>query len=270
MRRRLLVISALTSLHCVTTPSPLFVAPAEAQGWTRPAERDSARPVDPRTFAIARLHRRISVELTEQRFEDVVRFVTEVSGVDIEVKWMDDISAIGLDPDALITLNLRNQTLLSLLERAAQRAGGDFDRPTWQMTPEGVFEIGPRSRLNETRYLRTYDVQDLLFVVPSFREVPDLDLGAIQQGGGGGGQTAPMESVQGEGMTRRERAERLVEIIISNIETDQWIDNGGDGASISELSGTLLINAPEYIHRQLLGAAYWPTDAQIRAINRGD
>lgn len=270
MRRRLLVISALATFTCVTSPSSVLVQPAEAQGWTQPAQRAGARPADPRTVTIARLHRRMSVELTDQRFEDVVRFVAEVSGAEIDVKWLDDTHGVGLDPDALVTLNLRNQTLLSLLERAAQRAGDAFDRPTWQMSPDGVFELGPRSRLNETRSLRLYDVQDLLFVVPSFREVPDLDLGSVQQGGGGGGQTTQFTPEEGDRMSRQERLERLKEIIITNIEPDQWFDNGGDGASYSELSGTLLINAPEYVHRQLLGAPYWPTDAQIRAINRGD
>ena len=53
----------------------------------------------------------------------------------------------------------------------------------------GALQIGPKSQLNASAKMRVYDVADLLFVVPSFREVPDLDLGSIVQGGGGSTQT---------------------------------------------------------------------------------
>ena len=38
-----------------------------------------------------------------------------------------------------------------------------------------------------------------------------------------------------------------------------WTDNGGEGASMHLFNGTLIVNAPDYIHRQINGYSYWPS-----------
>ena len=226
--------------------------------------RASRSVVDARTETIARLHKHVTVELTESRLEDVFRFIEDASGARLEPLWLDDRTADGLDPDALVTIKVTDQTLLSLLERILDRSTDGFTQATWQMTAEGAVQVGTKTRLNEFAMMRTYDVQDLLFVIGSFRDVPDLDLGSIVQGGGGGGSQAEVEVVDPDKPTYEERVTDLRDVIIANVEADQWIDNGGDGATIRFFNGVFLIRAAEYVHRQIDGAGYWPDEGTIR------
>lgn len=235
----------------------LAVAP-EAQARTEP---------DPRTETIARLLQPATVELSSARLEDVMIYLQESTGAHIDITWRDGNAAgIGLDRDAEVTLSWRDAPALSLIERVLEKTGDEFDPATWQVTDEGILDIAPRSVLNRRASAKLYDVQDLLLEIPDFTEVPDLELGSIVQGQGGSGQEVDLTT--GAGTTEAERLEQLIEIIQTSIEFDQWRDNGGDAAEISAFRGALLVRAPGYIHRQLGGYDFWPTDAQIRRYAR--
>jgi hypothetical protein len=107
-----------------------------------------------------------------------------------------------------------------------------------------------------------YDVRDMLLVIPDFTEVPDLELGQIVQGQGGSEQDADVEVPEGE--TEEQRMERLIEIIQTSVEFEQWRANGGDAAEITPYRGSLVVRAPGYIHLQLGGAAWWPSERDVR------
>jgi len=258
---RMSIVAALTLTGLATTGAVAqrdFAAPQTAGAGSR-----VSAPVDPRTEAVARLCKKVTLDLSDSRLEDVFTFIADASGARLEPLWLDDRTADGLDPDALITLGAKDSALLSLLERILDRSTDGFTEATWQMTDEGVVQIGPKSRLNKFAEMRTYDVQDLLWVVPDFRDVPDLDLGSIVQGGGGSSQTDI--EVEDPGLpSLAERVAQLRDVITANIEPDQWIDNGGDGASIRYYNGVFLVRAPEYIQRQIDGASYWPDEGTIR------
>jgi hypothetical protein len=134
------------------------------------------------------------------------------------------------------------------------------------MTEGGIVEIGPRSALNRRPFVKLYDVRDMLLVIPDFTEVPDLELGQIVQGQGGSEQDVEIEVPDSE--TEEARMERLIEIIQTSVEFEQWRANGGDAAEITPYRGSLLVRAPAYIHRQLGGAAWWPTEEQVRRFAR--
>jgi len=153
-----------------------------------------------------------------------------------------------------------------LLERVLERASDEFDAATWQMTEGGIVEIGPRSALNRRAFVRVYDVRDMLLVIPDFTDVPALELGQIVQGQGGSEQDVDLEP--GEAEDEEARMARLIEIIQTSVEFEQWRDNGGDAAEITPYGGSLLVRAPAYIHRQLGGAAWWPTEEQVRRFAR--
>lgn len=201
----------------------------------------------------------ITIEVQDNRLEDVIEFIETYSGAQLEPLWLDDTHSTGLDKDARVTISVSNVTTLAFLERVLDRVSDDFDRATWQVSESGSVQIGPRSRLNRYTRLVIYDVQDLLYQVPNFRTTPALDLDQIlqqsAQGGGGGGGSIFQDDETGEpeGLTEEELTERLIEILITNIEPEQWIDNGGDAASLTPYQGTFLIRAPNYIHRKLQG-----------------
>ncbi len=221
--------------------------------------------VDPRRVSLERLHKNVEIDLTDSRLEDVLVFIAQYADLDLEPLWVTDQGAIsGLDKETRITLSVRNETVLSLLERVLERASNQLDAATWQFTPAGGVQIGPKSRLNRAAAVKIYDIQDLTFVVPDFVDVPELDLDTVLQqasqrgGGGGGGGLFNDPNMQALGEREEASAQRIVDILLQTVEPEQWIQNGGDGASVQFLHGNLIIRAPDYIHRQIAGYPFWP------------
>jgi len=243
-----------------------LAAPAVAQSGAGSASGGStAVAADPGYVNLAKLTRRITIDLSDQRLEDVINFIAEVTQAEIEPHWRTD-SRDGLDREARITLTAKNMPALTLLERVLEKAQTDFAQNTWQLTSYGSVEIGPKDVLNRRKRLVIYDVNDLLTELPRFYDAPQIDLqGVLQQSQGGGGQS-PFTNIQDERRSRdeeeqdrRDRIERLIDLIQTFVETEQWQDNGGDGGTIRYFQGALLVNAPDYIHRQIGGYTFWPT-----------
>jgi len=220
---------------------------------------------DPRTAALAQLLQPATAEFDDASLEDIVTYIQQVTGVSIDPVW-DDRGAAGLARDASVTMHVDGLPMLTVIERVLDKTDSDFDPATWQFAESGVLEIGPRSALNRHAYPRIYDVHDLVFEIPDFTDVPDLELGRIVQGQGGSRQDVELDVPASK--SEAERLDDLVGLIESTVEFDQWRDNGGDGADISIYRGSLLVRAPGYIHRQIGGVTYWPTPAQVRRAAR--
>ena len=231
---------------------------------------------DPRYETMARLAKPITVDFKDARLGDVMEFLQTVSQVDIEPMWIDDQYTDGLDKDQSVSVAARNIAVLSVIERVLDKVQTDFDGNTWQLSDTGALEVGPKSRLNKEKRLQIYDIQDLLFQVNNYAEVPQLDLdAAIQQGGqgGGGGGGSIFEDNSNDTATQpsqEDQAKQLIDIIIEFVEPEQWRDNGGDGGTITYYRGTFLIRAPDYIHRQLGGYSFWPGTLARTASARAD
>ncbi|MBL8745371.1 MAG: hypothetical protein JNK58_03340 [Phycisphaerae bacterium] len=239
-----------TAVLCAT-----FAAGAAARPEA-PTEQD----IEARAATAQKLRKTLSIELTDSRLEDVVTFISDFSGAVIEPMWIDEGGDIGLKKDQRISIVVKDVAVITLLERVLAKAETDFSPATWQFAPSGgAIEIGPRGRLNKQAYLKIYDIQDMLFQIPDFADAPQLDLDQVlnqggQGGGGGGGSIFGGDTAQNVPFVPTEElAQKIVDIITEYVEPDQWIDNGGDGASIRSYSGHLLIRAPDYIHRQLQG-----------------
>lgn len=244
----------------------LMVAAGAASAQTQPAGgMVVASSGIPQRDTLLRLSRGISVDFNQHRLEDVVRFITEYTGASIEALWIDEQYDDGLDKDQTITLSVKNVSALTLIERVLEKAQTDFTENSWQMASTGEIQIGPKSRLNKHKRVEMYDINDLLMDLPDFPETPEIDLQqALQQsggGGGGGGQSPFQDNEEDEQVERRtleERAQDIMDIITEVVEFEQWVENGGDGGSIRHWRGTLIIKAPDYMHRQLVGYPYWP------------
>lgn len=228
--------------------------------FARPDAPTSADLHD-RAATAAKLRKTITIELNDTRLEDIITFIRDFSGVEIEPYWIDDGGDAGLNKDQHITISVADVSVITLLERVLAKAETDFSPATWQFAPTGgAIEVGPRARLNQQAYLKTYDIQDMLFQIPDFVDAPQLDLDQVlnqgaQGGGGGGGSVFGGDTGNQEVpfIPQEEFAQRIIDIITENVEPEQWQDAGGDGGSIRHYSGTLLIRAPDYIHRQLSG-----------------
>lgn len=224
---------------------------------------------DPRADTLRRLDKIVSIDLKESRLQDVLTFIEQVGDVTLEPMWIDDSGAnAGLEKDKAITLSIKEMPLLTLLERVLEKSQGTYGENTWQLTPSGMIEIGPKERLNGRATVKIYDIHDLTFVMPDFPDVPELDLDTVLQqtsqrgGGGGGGGIFNSNDSQAFESDEDQRAQDIIDILVTTVEPDQWQQNGGDGASVRLFHGNLLVRAPDYIHRQIGGYPFAPSGAR--------
>ncbi len=233
----------------------------------------------PARDTLIKMQRTLSVDFKETPLADAMKFITEVTGADIEAMWVDDQNSTGLDKERQITLKLDKGTGLDLLERVLEKATTDATGAggnTWQMTENGTLQCGPKDRLNKFRRVEIYSVRDLLMEIPQYANAPEFDLQSVlqssgQQGGGGGQSPFRDNGDQGGSTTRPldQRVEELQSLITELVEPEQWVDNGGEAASIRFFQNTFIVNAPDYVHRQLDGYPYWPQRATRVASVKG-
>jgi hypothetical protein len=278
MRCRPVLRRVLTGLAALPLPLGGLVAvsavapPAVAQDF-------DADPVATqlKRQTLARLMKRVTIELEDQRLEDVITFIETFTQTDLDPLWFNDRTNSGLDPDTFITVSVKNVTALSLLEQVLEKAdrNSGVDESTWQFTKSGAFEFGPKERLNRRDRLVIYDITDLLTEVPNYDNAPDFDLNTIfQQGGqtgGGGGGASPFQGGQQDvdRQDREEKAQEVVDLIVTTVEPEQGLDNGGEAATVRYFRGSLIVRAPDYVHRQLVGYPWWPARFQRARVVEG-
>jgi hypothetical protein len=238
----------------------LLAAGLASSALAQPSANTTARrPLvnpDPRVQSLRDMQKRVTVTLDDARLEDVMMFIEQAGNLQLDIAWLDTNTPVGLEKDALVTVTARNMTIQNLLEFALDRTGDEFNEATWQLTVDGIIEVGPKEWLNSKRTVKLYDIQDLLFVIPNFTDVPELDLDAVlqQSGGGGGGRGVFRVDDPGDiEIDEATRAQEIMDIVTSTIDPDQWQINGGTGATVRFYRGSLLVSAPGYIHRQLGG-----------------
>lgn len=213
------------------------------------------------------LSERISLDVTDQPVQDIFRFISDVTGAELEPIYLDDSRFDGIDPETTITIRANNIPALTLLERVLARteaAETPASGYTWQFTDSGSIEIGPKSELNRQQITELYDISALLFVIPNFDNAPQFDLSSALQSGQGGGGSSPFQSAQDDDDDEplEDRVSRVVELLQNNIEPDEWTALGGNGASVTTYATSLVVTAPDYIHRQINGYDFWPSRLQ--------
>lgn len=250
---------------------PMTATDASGQTGAR-ASDDSTRSAKVRNLRA--LSMRVTLDVREQPIADIFEFIARVTGADLEPIYLDDTGYEGIDPETLVTIKATNMPALSLLERVLARAQ-QIERPasnyTWQFTDTGSIEFGPRSVMNRNQVVELYDISDLMFTVPDFNNAPEFDLSsALQSSQGGGGGTSPFQTSgqATDDVPAEDRVRRLIDLIESTVETEQWVTNGGDGASISMFGNSLVVTAPDYVHRQINGYPFWPARLQqVRVVD---
>lgn len=221
--------------------------------------------------ALVALSMPITLDVEDQPIEDIFNFIIDVTGADLLPIYLNDnTSADGMDPETQVTIKVTNTPALIVLDRLLkriQRLEGTGIEYTWQLSEYGSIECGPKTELNRDQRVELYDISDLLFVVPNFDNAPEFDLqsavSAAGGGGGGGGQSPFSGGGQDVDLTSaQERADAISDLIQSTIEPEQWAELGGDGASMTTFGNSLVITAPDYIHRQIAGYSFWPSRLQ--------
>jgi hypothetical protein len=232
---------------------------------------------NPSRDTLVRMTRPVTVEFQDKRLEDVMTFIQTSTAAELDPLWADDKNPEGLDKERLITVKVTNQTYLTLMEKVLEQAKGDVGGDnTWQMSETGAMQVGPKERLNKYRRLEIYDVNDLLLEVPSYTEVPRIDLQqALQSNQGGGGGQSPFRDTGNNDQNQRlkdrqQKADDLLQLLTQVVEPEQWVDNGGSGGTIRFYPpGSIIVNAPDYMHRGIDGYKFWPSRATTAAMVNG-
>ena len=253
-------------------------APALAQLSTSTASV-APSPTQLKRENLSKMMRAIpDVNFTDHRLEDVINFISEITGADIEPIWIDDNTVDGLDKDTTISLSVKRVSALRLLEMVLDKAGTDAvysGGNTWQMTEWGTIEVGPKEQLARRQRLEVYPIDDLLWQIHDYDEAPNIDLQSVlqsSQGGGGGGGQSPFQNDQPDPARDRrpkdERAQDVIDIIEALVEPESWLSGGGT-ASIRYFQGSLLVRAPDYVHRQISGYPWWPSSQTSARVVEG-
>jgi type II secretory pathway component GspD/PulD (secretin) len=232
----------------------------------------SARRGEPLQFAETAEDRRVRTVLETKRipadfrdnsFGDVVNFVRTVSNLDVDIDWQS-LDSIGITQDATITLQLKNVTLRSVLDRVIdQVSAGGSSRAGWEIS-DGVLRIASDEQLRKNVVTLVYDIRDLLLEVPDYNDAPEFDLQSVLQnagsGGGGGGQSPFRDSGggnrQNQNQNRRsleDRTDDLLQIVQENIDPEGWIDGGGTTGRVNSLNGNLIITNTPKNHQAIDG-----------------
>jgi uncharacterized membrane protein YgcG len=227
--------------------------------------------------------RALTVEFQETPAREAFQHLQTLLGAPIVGRYSDDRVGHGIDPETPITLTIVERSALTVLELVLDQCQ-EFEDCTWQLR-DGYVEVGTKLRLSapsarETRY---YPIRDLMYEPLQFDNAPELNLGAALNqggsfggggagggrggglggggggrgggGGSGGGSGGGIFNPPGEPPDRRSEEELLQEIILlitGSIEPEAWAP-GGDWATIHYFAGTLVVRAPDFIHRRIEG-----------------
>ena len=212
---------------------------------------------EPPRIREAKALQRITLTFEAGPLKDAFRELEAAAGVSIRPLWRDARHHIGLDPEAEVTIHLSNVSIFAAMDRLletidVEEGGG----ATWQRAADGAWQIGPRSRLNAYKRVHLYDISDLIRIIPNHRSGPSIDLQQALTNSG-----SPITGTDAGGQwleelpPMRDRAEELVDLIQAIVEPDQWSANGGNGGTIRIVGSTLIVNAPDYLHRALSAQA---------------
>lgn len=260
---------------CRLTLAPLLVccglaclSAGSGHATSAPASDEESWVRENKVNNLKALSKPVTLDVTDQPVADLFAFLAETTGAELEPIYLDDTRDSGIDPETTITIKATGVPGLILLERILDRVGRADEGArayTWQFTETGSIEFGPRDALNRRQFLEVYDISELLFVVPRFDNAPEFDLASALQSSGGGGGGSPITGAgnnDDDDVSTEDRRKAIIDLIQGNIAPDEWVALGGSGASISGYGTSLLITAPDYIHRQINGYDFWPSRLQ--------
>lgn len=219
----------------------------------------------PRSSENAAARASLSRTLPEVRFanvalQDVFDFLRDVSGANLHVNWRA-LEAIGIGKDTTINVRLRSVSLRSVLNLVCAEGGAGVGGALTFYIEDGVIEITTRELADARMITIVYPVEDLVMDIPDYDNAPDFSLtstvGSSRSGSNYG--TANRASYQSrtqtasdKSMTKTERGQQLVQLIIDTVRPDVWRENGGP-AAIRYFNGQLIVTAPRSVHEMIGG-----------------
>lgn len=251
-------VMRLDNAEVTIPPLGMFEFPADwpSKTFQRGEQSAFADPPENRAVLNTMATKKLPADFAANKLEDVLTYIQQLTQVNMDVEW-DTLEAMNVRKDTPITLKLSPMPASTLLDRVLAKAVPDqFSRIGWTVD-RGVLTIASQEQLNKNRTLVIYNIQDLLFEIPDYIEVPEIDLNSVlQQSQGGGGGNSPFRNDQGQQRERPDRQERIrqiQDIITANVDFEGWRDNGGETGTMQELNGSLIITNTPKNHREIVG-----------------
>lgn len=211
----------------------------KASRRARPAT--SSRAVDP-LEAVRALRIVIpKAEFDEVPLDEFVDWLSRETKVNVVVRWKL-LERAGIERTAPITLSVRDSSIAAILQAVLKQAAAGHAELGFRAT-DNIITLSTRTDLNRLLVTATYDVKDLLVLVPDFESMrPDgIGLGLQQR-----------ETLRGSVKDADAAVVELIEVIVMAVYPDSWRVNGGLG-TISHFRGRLVVrNTPE-VHQALRG-----------------
>lgn len=229
------------------------------------------------------VYNRLTVSFDQTPVHAVFDYFRTTLGINIIARYRDDTIGHGIDPQTPITLSAEDTYAIELLELVLEQCATVEDC-TWQLR-DSFLEVGTKDRLSSpsAREVRVYPIDELLFEPRRFNNAPRVGINHLYPGYGGyarpyvgrlsggygggyyggypggyGGSIGPTVASPSTDQRKSQRAQEIVDLIIVTIEPNAWAQTGGDWASIRYHDGSLIVNAPDYIHRQINGYPHVP------------
>ncbi len=267
--------SALALLSgCMLLCSPaLGQSLADRFGFAREKRPPKAQAASTRQRVLGVLaYRSITARFDQTPAREAFNDLQAILGINIICRYRDDKIGFGFDPETPITLDVIDKPALHVLELVLEQCQ-DLGPSTWQIR-DGYVEIGTKRWLSRpsAHRIQWYPVGDLLFTGPVFDNAPQLDIAsALNQGGGrsggrdsGGGQVITPPGPEGPRTLHEQDARNLINLITKSVEPDAWVVKGGSAYSIRYHADTLIVRAPDFVHRMLGGYRLPPPSPEPR------
>jgi len=217
------------------------------------------------------------LDFDDIEFQDVIRFLREVSGANIYVKWKA-LEAMGIDRSATVTVHLQDVSLEKALDIILSDVGGV--NPLSYIIEEGVITISTKDDLASNTITRVYDIRDLIIRVPNFTG-PRLDLSnASNNGGSNNNGTSTGGGLFGDNNTSNDTGEDevkpkseiiadIITMVTKTIDQNSWSPPHGPGevGAIQELHGQLIITQTPQNHEAVMALIEQLRQANALQIN---
>ncbi|RPI62690.1 MAG: hypothetical protein EHM48_03685 [Planctomycetaceae bacterium] len=170
------------------------------------------------------------IDFNDEEFGNVVEFFRPAADVNFRPDWRA-LESAGVTRKTKVNLNLVDVSI----EKALQLVLQDLSttKKLSYAIGDGVVTITTSEELAKIPVYRTYDVQDLLFVVPDFTG-PTASLGGNNNNAGGNNNNASQDTD-----ARSQEVQRIIDTIRQTVGEDSWQKIGG---SIREFHGQLIVS----------------------------
>ena len=231
----------------------------------------------------ALVYNTLTVDFDQTPAREVFDYFRTTLGINLIARYNDDAIGHGIDPQTPITLFAEDMYAVEVLELVLEQCAA-VEACTWQLR-NSFLEVGTKDRLSSpsAREVRVYRIDELIYEPRRFNNAPWVGINHLYPGYGGyarpyvgrfsgaygggyyggyaggyGGSIGPTVATPTIDQGKSQRAQEIVNLIIDTIEPNAWAQTGGEWAAIRYHDGSLVISAPDFIHRQINGYPHVP------------